>query len=223
MPPKKAEKVPQLKGAEAEDLIENYLVEQYRPFAVNDIVQNLHNKVSKTNATKALDALVAQDRIICKLFGKAAIYVCKEQPLVIPDGVEEKDITIEAVNQLREECGALNNDVNEWQGQLNQCIKDPSNKELLELIAHRKQEIQETKEKLDKLEKESKPENTEMGMILMKHDKVIDKAIKQRRRIMFEAVSLVSMAQGLSNQKAKDEYLVCVVGHFHLFCLQRVY
>lgn len=68
MPPKKAAKQVQARGSEAEDLIEEYLVSQYKPFAINDIVQNLHNKVAKTAAVKALESLASAGRITTKFW-----------------------------------------------------------------------------------------------------------------------------------------------------------
>ncbi|AAS53845.2 AFR474Wp [Eremothecium gossypii ATCC 10895] len=207
MPPKKVDKTLQLKGREAEDLIERYLIEQYRPFGVNDIVQNLHNRVTKTNATKALETLVSQDRIICKLFGKAAIYCCKEQQLQLPPNVTEEEITIEALEQLREECNALNSDINEWQTQLNQLTRDPTNIELIEQINQRKVELEETKTRLEALEQGWKPQHAEVTSKLVSQNKVLEKAIKKRKKIMQEAVALVLSTQNITGETAKADYL----------------
>lgn len=172
-------------------------------------MQNLHNAVSKTNAIKALESLVAHDRIICKMFGKAPIYVCKEQQLSLPEDLDIKDITMENVEELREELNLLKNELNEWQTKLNQLNKDPTNVELIQTLLQKENEVLQIKDKLEKTNSDWNPENGIVIEQIIKQEKQIDKTIKERKKIMQDAVALVFMAQNLSNAKAKSEYLVC--------------
>lgn len=191
---------------EAEDIIEKYLNEQYRPFAVNDIVQNLHNKITKVNATKALDSLVAQDRITCKMFGKIAIYVCKEQDVQLPAEINKAEITFEAIAQLREEFQEIERDKNEIKIELQNMLKEPSNDELLGLIERKEREISTLQNKTAQLDQNWNPENEKVIKIIMDYETSLEKEIKLRKKIMNNAISLIKEAV---NPKNITEFLVC--------------
>lgn len=85
---------------------------QYKPFSVNDIVQNLHNKVTKTTATKALENLVNEKRIVSKTFGKIIIYSCNEQDTALPSNIDPSQFDFETVLQLRNDLIEL--EINQW-------------------------------------------------------------------------------------------------------------
>lgn len=56
------------------DAIYKYIKKQNRPFSVNDIVSNLHNEYGKAAVQKALDQLVADQKVFEKVYGKQKIY-----------------------------------------------------------------------------------------------------------------------------------------------------
>ncbi|SCU98250.1 LADA_0H11628g1_1 [Lachancea dasiensis] len=198
---KAIEKAPQAKGTEAEDIIEEYLREQYRPFAVNDIVQNLHNKLTKTQAVKALESLVKQERITCKLFGKIAIYVCNEQELrpESPGDHAAEDTSLEALIQLREELVQIEKDRNESSSHLQNILKRPTNEELTELLEVRTREIAQIEEHLQEVVDGWRPENDRIISIIRENERKIQKEIASRKRILDSAVSLVKEALAIKN------------------------
>ncbi|CUS21157.1 LAQU0S02e07250g1_1 [Lachancea quebecensis] len=205
---KKTEKAPQAKGTEAESIIECYLIEQYRPFAVNDIVQNLHNKVSRTNTIKALESLAKQQRITCKTFGKIAIYVCNEQELVNTHVDTGNDVSIEAVMQLREELIETEKDRNECSAQLQSILKQPPNDRLLAMIEAKKAEVSEVDSMLQNLLSDWKPENENIIQTIRAYEQKIGKELSARKKILSSAITLMKEALSLKNI---DEFLVSLI------------
>ncbi|MCJ1461864.1 hypothetical protein MMC07_000463 [Pseudocyphellaria aurata] len=67
-------------GGNAENLIVNYLKQQNRPYSATDISANLHNKVTKTYATKALKELHESQLIAGKAAGKQIVYHALQDP-----------------------------------------------------------------------------------------------------------------------------------------------
>ncbi|SCV00103.1 LANO_0F05204g1_1 [Lachancea nothofagi CBS 11611] len=203
-PEKLSEKTAQYKGSAAEDIIESYLIEQYRPFAVNDIVQNLHNKMSKTNAVKALESLVKQQRITCKLFGKIAIYVCNEQELSMELAELGENVSLMSVMQLREELIQIEKDRGDITGQLQNMVKKPLNSDLPLLIETRRQDIAGIEQDLQDLTVNWKPENEHIIETIKEYERKIGKETTARKRILASAVSLVKEAMSIKNL---DEFL----------------
>ncbi|KAF9578089.1 hypothetical protein BGW38_006313, partial [Lunasporangiospora selenospora] len=72
----------------AEKLVLEYLIKQNRPYSVTDIVNNLHNAVSKTECQKAVNALVDKELVITKLYGKQAIYVVRQDTIDLSSPAE---------------------------------------------------------------------------------------------------------------------------------------
>lgn len=107
MGPKK-ENNPLIKGQEAEDLVKNYLREQYRPYSVSDLILNLHNKVNKATMNKSLESLVSKNEIISKTYGKMVYYVYIEEEI---DGNIEEEINIESINKIKGEVEELSTTV----------------------------------------------------------------------------------------------------------------
>ncbi|KAL6945479.1 hypothetical protein ACO0QE_002936 [Hanseniaspora vineae] len=67
-----------LSDEEAEQLLLNYLNEQMRPYNINDLMNNLHNAISKTKCLTLLNKLTNEKKIHAKQFGKSNIWVCND-------------------------------------------------------------------------------------------------------------------------------------------------
>lgn len=206
MGPKKTGKVVQAKGSEAEDLIEEYLVSQYKPFAINDIVQNLHNKVGKTAAVKALENLAAAGRITTKSFGKIVIYACPEQDLVLPPGVEAAQYTPEALIQWRTELSEVERDRAAAQDEFDRIMRDPPNEELQDLIKQNVQTVQQLQRELQELQENWEPQDEIVVERLIAAEARVDRETTQRSRMVKNLVSLVKDTVRPTNM---TEFLVC--------------
>lgn len=209
MAAKKAAKTVQAKGSEAEDLIEEYLVSQYKPFAINDIVQNLHNKVGKTAAVKALESLASTGRITTKTFGKIVIYACPEQELVLPDGVDESQYTPEALSQWRSELAEVEKDRAAAQDELDRVLKEPANDELQDLIEENKEAVERLQKSLEELQTNWEPADELVIKELATAESRMDKEITMRTRMLKNLISLVKETIRPSDMA---EFLVCTSG-----------
>ncbi|KZV67340.1 TBPIP-domain-containing protein [Peniophora sp. CONT] len=78
MAPKKEEKVPTLKGQDAEDAVLQYMLNMNRPFGSTDVATNLHNSVPKTQVVKILASLAEKGALSMKPYGKVIIYVANQ-------------------------------------------------------------------------------------------------------------------------------------------------
>ncbi|CCK70116.1 Hop2p KNAG_0D03700 [Huiozyma naganishii CBS 8797] len=121
-------------GVAPEETIEKYLNSQCKPFAVNDIIQNLHGQFGKAAALKALESLTSQDRIVCNVFGKISIYCCKD---VLPEGAPATEIDLsklEEIEQLREKVMELERDRKGLQDTVASFNRSPDNNELPNMV-----------------------------------------------------------------------------------------
>lgn len=185
-------------------LIETYLVSQYRPLAINDIVQNLHGKITKAAATKALDTLVQDHRITAKTFGKITIYSCNEKELELPDGVDTDKFTFPRLAELRQELRELESDKAAATDALNRVLKEPSNDQLLHLHVTREQEISRLQDVLVKLQEDWDPKMEPFIRELVKVDNKVDRELKARSKIM---KSLLTIVKDTVRPSDMDEFL----------------
>ncbi|TID30878.1 hypothetical protein CANINC_000526 [Pichia inconspicua] len=77
-------KVEKLELGDATTLVREYLSKEYRPYAVSDLMLNLHNRVSKNLLVTILDTGVEDGVFIVKRYGKLSFYCSAEKqiPLV---------------------------------------------------------------------------------------------------------------------------------------------
>ncbi|QLG71514.1 hypothetical protein HG535_0B05570 [Zygotorulaspora mrakii] len=184
-------KAVQVKGEEAEQLIEEYLVAQYRPFAINDIIQNLHNKVSKTGAQKALESLEAQERIITKTFGKVVIYACKEQELAVAEDIDMEKYTLQFLSELRSELNEVEKDKNAVMEAWHKCLKEPSNEELVRIIKNNEETTKTLEKELQALEAKWDPANEEAINQMVQTGDFLGKELRKRSRYLKRLISLI--------------------------------
>lgn len=140
------------------------------------------------------------------MFGKIAIYVCKEQDVQLPAEINKAQITFEAIAQLREEFQEIERDKNEIKIELQNILKEPSNEELLGLIEKKEREISTLQNKIAQLDQNWNPENEKVIKIIMDYETSLEKEIKLRKKIMNNAISLIKEAV---NPKNITEFLVC--------------
>lgn len=206
MPPKKPKPV-QAKGTEAEVLIEEYLISQYKPFAINDIVQNLHNKVAKTVAIKALESLSNSGKITTKSFGKVVIYACNEQKLSLPEGIDPSQYTIETLSQLRTELIEIERDRENASEALNKIMAEPSNEQLMDVIEENKLALQVLKDNILQLQTNWVPTDEIIIHRLMDSELKLAKELKTRSKMMKILIALIKDTVRPTNM---PEFLVSI-------------
>ncbi|KAL4919116.1 Tat binding protein 1-interacting [Aspergillus aurantiobrunneus] len=99
-------------------LILDYLRKQNRPYSAIDISTNLHNKVTKSYAIKALRELHQKKEIECRVAGKQMIYHAVQEDLdeTGPGAVAAMD---EEIESLQEELSGLKENDKKMQAELN--------------------------------------------------------------------------------------------------------
>lgn len=181
---------------------------QERPFALNDIVQNLHNQVSKPNALKALEALVDSDRIMSRTFGKIIIYSRHDKEIdfeeEIRKRVEAGEYTHENLLHLREEFFEMESDKTQAKKHLEEIMSTPSNDVIVTEIERLKEELSQKRERLDLLKSNWNPESEKREKELKERYSGIMKEIKIRRKI---AKTLVTIIKDQVRPKNLDDFL----------------
>lgn len=193
---------------------------QYKPFAVNDIIQNLNNKVSRTTATKALENLVNEKRIVSKAFGKIVIYSCNEQEPELPKDIDFSKFDFETVSQLRNDLIELERDKATARDALDSVTKEPENTELLNIIETEETELREIESKLESLQNDWNPANDEIVKQIISRDTLLQKEIAKRSKI---CKNLTATIKDSVCPKNMDEFLVCTWNDFFFHCLLAKY
>lgn len=223
MPPRKKQCVSN-DELDLESIIQNYLAEQYKPFAINDIVNNLQKdyKVSKPNALKALEKLSNENKIVSKTFGKVTIYCCKEQKLDLPKGIKPEECSYEVVTELRDEYRVLEKERSELVGKLNNLNNDPSNNEILDVINQHRAQLSEIEEHIKSVEENWDPENEAKIDDLKRQQIEVEKEIRKRNKMIMTLLSVIKEAGVVSKGETMDDFLVCIfkIQNLHFFILR---
>jgi len=167
----------------------SYLTSQNRPYSVNDIFLNLHKEVGKSAVQKALDLLVADEKVREKVNGKQKAYVVNQDTLETPEGenIEEMDALIRTktaeLNQLKEEQKAAEGCLRSWTSKLRTA-------EVLSELAHLSAEVSTMEKRLSDLVSASGDSRVvsreERDKVAVKRDAAVNEW--RRRKRMCEAV-----------------------------------
>ncbi|EJD06101.1 TBPIP-domain-containing protein [Fomitiporia mediterranea MF3/22] len=124
-----SDKVPVLKGLEAEEAVLKYLKKMNRPFGAVDVCANLKGAVPKTATQKILVGLAEKGDITQKPYGKTTFFVAKQSDLEdVPTG---KLAAIEAeLKSIEEENKSLTEDVKKTNSELTKLRSTPTDEEL---------------------------------------------------------------------------------------------
>lgn len=199
--------VAKLSATDAQNIIEQYLVSQYRPLAINDIVQNLHGQVTKPAATRALEVLSQQHRVTAKTFGKVTIYSCNERELALPEGAESDQFTLAVLAQQREESRELEKERNAAMEALQRVTKEPTNGELVPLQRKACDDVQRLETALSRLQNDWDPANEPLIESLVTCEARVDKEIGRRAKMMKNLLAIVKDAVRPADM---NEFLVCL-------------
>uniref|UniRef100_A0A7S3EN79 Homologous-pairing protein 2 winged helix domain-containing protein n=1 Tax=Rhodosorus marinus TaxID=101924 RepID=A0A7S3EN79_9RHOD len=144
-----------VKKAKDEDVVNAFLSARNRPFSLQQIVDGLQSKgLKKTACERALNVLVENGNVTLKEFGKAKIFLCRQDSIEIPDEQEmlqmDSEITHKAheLKQLTEKRQVLEKQISA----LNTAI---SLSDAISKCDQLSEEIAESKRKLDAMGPES--------------------------------------------------------------------
>lgn len=111
------------KHANEEEIVLKFLTKENRPFSVQNIVDALQKQnVKKTGVERSLASLVSKEKVVKKEYGKAKIFIIRQDTIQVPDEQEMKSIdddiknltleldqTTTRTDKLKDELGALKN------------------------------------------------------------------------------------------------------------------
>ncbi|GMK58730.1 hypothetical protein CspeluHIS016_0601720 [Cutaneotrichosporon spelunceum] len=105
MPPKPDRKEKPVKGDDAEKMVLDYLRAVNRPYASTDVSANLKNRVTKTEAQKALNSLAEKGFLTVKSYGKQTIFVYNQSqlPVLEPEEMTQLDNQLKVVKSTLDE------------------------------------------------------------------------------------------------------------------------
>ncbi|KAF8459479.1 Tat binding protein 1-interacting protein-domain-containing protein [Terfezia claveryi] len=199
MPPKKAKEKP-LTGEQASDLILEYLRKQNRPYSIIEIVANLHDAVSKTNATKALKDLTERELIKEKVSGKQAIYHITQDPrdAATPEELKEMNLKVEG---MRGEITSLKSEKKELETELAALRSAPTAKALQQTMKELKAEIATLSARLGPLRAGTVTPVSPAEKAVVDGDLAKFEKILQKRKKMFKELSELVTEGGEQNKK----------------------
>lgn len=203
MPPKKKVKTSEKKEdneLDNEQIIEKYLNEQFKPFVINDLITNLHNKIKKTAMLKYLDNLIQKDKILVFTFGKTLVYAGKDKLL----NQDFQYITSAEITEKREKLAELERTNKQLYNRINDLEKQPTNELIQSKTAELSELIPEAKEKLRVLRKVWDPNVQHENSIIIKHERILQKELRKRSKILN---NLINVLKELSNTKNVQELL----------------
>ncbi|KZP00542.1 TBPIP-domain-containing protein [Calocera viscosa TUFC12733] len=209
MPPKKDKDVVALKGKDAEEAILAYMKKVNRPYGSSDISANLKNAVSKLAAQKILQQMADDGKITQKTFGKATIFVAKQDQLETLDPAQMKTMQAELV-ALKDQLRELNDRVkNGLERELSALRMEPTDDQLGE-------QVEKAEEQVEKLRAEIEPLRSQAPTATPEEMQQIDDdwnkwrtEWKSRKKIFLDLFSAVTDSH-TRDQKEQLETDLCI-------------
>ncbi|KAK9457486.1 Tat binding protein 1-interacting [Dipodascopsis uninucleata] len=137
---------------EAEERVLEYMIAQNRPYSATDIVQNLHNTISRPAVNRALANLETRGELESKTFGKQVIYVARQARSILTDGEDENNKIEQSqlisdedldkqLTELKAEDQALSRRLTDLKNELTEIKKSKSTTELEQYNSELKEEV----------------------------------------------------------------------------------
>ncbi|KAJ1307870.1 hypothetical protein OPQ81_001950 [Rhizoctonia solani] len=135
------EKVPQLKGKDAEDAVLNYLKKTNRPYGSSDISANLKNAISKAATQKILLSLAERGFVTQKTYGKATYFVAPQSSTeqIAPSDIESLQSALEETKKQVKEAST---DAKRLGSELAKVKSTPTDTELDKMIIESGEQIE---------------------------------------------------------------------------------
>lgn len=199
-----------------EEVVEEYLNSQRKPFSINDLVLNLNNKFKKPLLVNTLENLFKENRIVIIVFGKVSIYAAKDieiEPVLQDISQEDKEnkeenelpnqnpiYLSEQILQLREEQGELTRDLKQLKNFIATESKNPSNNELPTLIEGLEKRLGSLNKEIEIMKNNTSGKKSEAdGKLnknfietIQKQEKILDKEMKQRKKYTRNLLKLLA-------------------------------
>ncbi|XP_022661376.1 homologous-pairing protein 2 homolog isoform X2 [Varroa jacobsoni] len=173
--------------ASTEDIVLTYLLDQNRPYSMNDILQNLRQAVGKAALLRDLNALVESDLIIEKTYGKQKIYYANQEKLADATPEQLAEMEIQCINQesLYKE---KQQETLELQARIKVLQKQFSTKECLDRTEALLRENEQLQRKIQKLQINGAENNNQQHRLQLEESRRRGVMELQRRRKIAENI-----------------------------------
>ncbi|XP_043278168.1 homologous-pairing protein 2 homolog [Venturia canescens] len=136
----------------ATEAVYEYMQCQNRPFSANDIVTNLNNQHPKPVVQKALDKLVAKNKVFEKAYGKQKIYCLVQDPSQDTDELLRINRELQChANEVEMKRTEVDKSIREYESKLALLRQHPCLEEALKIRDELKKRVKELTDKLDAL------------------------------------------------------------------------
>lgn len=171
---------------------------------MNDIIQNLHGVISRTNAIKALDNLVQGKKIQCKTFGKISIYLRKE--IALEGAGPSHECNFKKIQELKDEVSQLKTEMKDWRSKLDLFLNEPTNSELDYAVSKLQKDLETLEQNVSAWKQDSTSTDQTTIEWIQKCRKILDREVRQRKRFLKSCIQLLKHAIQPKNYRA---LLVC--------------
>ncbi|CEM18474.1 unnamed protein product [Vitrella brassicaformis CCMP3155] len=184
-----------LTGDAANKAVLEYMQTQNRPYSAINVFDNLHGRVAKGKCPGILESLATSGDLIMKEYGKAKVFLAKQDDVCESDAAEaetsaeEIAALKETVAESKEKLNALKKEYRTYEGQLP--AEEVANR--LEQVAFKSAELNKEKEYFENLFKQQSselPSAEEVCRITAEHSAAVKKW-KQRKKICTEMADRV--------------------------------
>ncbi|KEG01453.1 Tat binding protein 1(TBP-1)-interacting protein, putative [Plasmodium vinckei vinckei] len=104
-----------LSDTDAKEKIYKYMRQTNRPYSVINVYDNLHGMISKNSVQKIMDELSIENKLQCKEYGKAKIYLINQK--------EFESLNVEEINKLKNSIEVVKGEVELAKNYYNDLLK----------------------------------------------------------------------------------------------------
>lgn len=167
-------------------------MQQNRPFSVQNIVDALQKEgIKKTQCEKILSNLVEKEVVSVKEYGKAKIYLFRQDTIEIPDQQEVEEME-ENLKSKEEEYNSVNAEITELEKEVNYLSSQMTEEEARNKKTELETTLQQMKEKLQILSEGRQQVDPEERKKLQQNLLYNVSKWKQRKRMAKEILDTIS-------------------------------
>ncbi|KAJ8902405.1 hypothetical protein NDN08_006810 [Rhodosorus marinus] len=194
-----------VKKAKDEDVVNEFLSAQNRPFSLQQIVDGLQSKgLKKTACERALNVLVENGNVTLKEFGKAKIFLCRQDSIEIPDEQEMMQMDAD-ITEKAEELKQLTSKRQELEKQISALNTAISLSDAISKCDQLNEEIAASRKKLDGMGPESEQVTEEEKKSVEDQYKKMRKEWTSRKRTAKDILDGISEGSGKKPKELVEE------------------
>ncbi|KAL4483257.1 hypothetical protein ABPG74_019283 [Tetrahymena malaccensis] len=189
-----------------DDTVLEYMKKANRPYSLINICDNLHGKIKKTALQKMLDGLVSKNKLTCKEFGKAKIYLMNQDLLPQVDKSELEQMQND-LNEKRVYLREIGEEIKELTKKIATYNKQLTNAQIQEEIVKNEKMIKQLEDKMHFYQSDKFVQASEADV--KKYEEAyqkMEKEYKRRRRMCKDGIGQI--AEGMNKKLSEVQELI---------------